>query len=66
MDAKQTEFERLLVSLQGLTRTEIVNLVRESVSQRDAEVFAVQSAGLSLDTLRCASARVLLRSTSRA
>lgn len=65
MSVEETEFERLLDSLQGLTRTQIVDLVCESVSQKDAETFVMQSAGLSLEILRCASARVLLRSAVR-
>jgi hypothetical protein len=56
-----TEFERLLHSLDGLTRSEIAELVMAGISGEEAATFALLTHGLSLDALRFVSARALMR-----
>ncbi|MDP9002504.1 MAG: hypothetical protein M3O46_20630 [Myxococcota bacterium] len=57
----ETEFEQLLRGLQGLTRTELAELVTSRIPKEDALSFVVVATGLSLDALRFVSARTLLR-----
>jgi hypothetical protein len=56
-----TEFERLLKALDGLTRTQLADLVTSRVPRQDAQRFVERASGLSLDALRFVSAHMLLR-----
>lgn len=60
-EIEPTDFDVALRSLEGLTKTEIAELVVKHLSSEDAESFAALAASLSLDALRFLSARVLLR-----
>jgi hypothetical protein len=60
-EIEPTDFDVTLQSLEGLTRTQIADLVAKHLSAEDAESFFVLAATLSLDALRFMSARVLLR-----
>ena len=60
-DRAPDEFDRVLASLDGLTREEIAELIRAHVPTKDADAFAVLIDGLSPDALRFLSARALVR-----
>ena len=60
-EIEPTDFDVALRSLEGLTRTQIAELVVKHLSSEDAESFAALAESLSLDALRFLSARVLLR-----
>jgi hypothetical protein len=61
-----TEFERLLNVLDGLTRSEITEIVTARIPERYARTFATLTAELSLEALRLVSARALLRQQAAA
>jgi hypothetical protein len=60
-EIEPTEFEATLKSLEGLTRTQITELVAENLSPQHAKDFALLVASLSLEALRLCGARALLR-----
>ena len=61
-----TEFERLLGTLEGLTRAEIADMMVSRLPRKDAHGFIRLATGLSIDALRFVSARMLLRMAPRA
>ena len=63
-EIEQSDFDATLKSLEGLTRTQIGELVAKHLPSEDAESFATLVANLSLDALRFLSARVLVRRPS--
>jgi hypothetical protein len=60
-EIEPTEFDATLQSLEGLTKTQIAELVAKHLSAEDAESFTVLAASLSFDALRFLSARVIVR-----
>jgi hypothetical protein len=56
-----TVLERTRATLDGLTRTQIVKIVTESIVPEDVPSFAILSEGLSLEALKFLCARAILR-----
>ena len=61
----QTEFERLLKSLESRTRGEVVGLVAARLSEQEGARFALLADGLSFEALKFVAARTLLRAPLR-
>jgi hypothetical protein len=56
-----TEFETILASLQYLTASQVADLVRDVVSEKDGAAFDALVGGLSPQAVRFLAARALLR-----